>query len=200
MRNDCFFFFSTIVDYPLDKIVENQKVKSNLCFGGMNDNFKVEDMSYLSLYKYVFIQNNIEKTPNEYNLTVSKKMNDGSDMVKEIKHGEVFSYAFRGYFSVGISIKSKKGAANNFEIISGKPLELDEQNQPIVFSFDDSLIPDHIVNKDSGLNPGIIVSIVIAVIVVVAAIIAIVVVIVLRKRKNNHSHSSQEGNNGNNEV
>lgn len=187
----------TIIDYPLDQIVDNNDVKSNLCFGGMYDGFKVEDMLYLSSYRYIFIKNNIGKKPDEYNLTVSIKMIDGNDIIKEIKHGETFSYALRGYFSASFTIKSKKGEARNHEIISGEDLELDENNQPKVFSYDDSLIPDHIVVKDSGLNPGIIAAIVIAVVVVIAVIV-IVVVIVLRKRKNNHS--SQEGNQEKNDI
>lgn len=196
-RNSFSTTVPTIIDYPLNQIVDNQNVKYNLCFGGMYNDFKNEPMSSLSLYRYVFIQNNIGKKPNEYNLTVSIKMSDGNDIVKEIKHGEIFSYAYRGYYSASITIKSKKGEAKNFETISGETLELDENNQPKVFSYDDSLIPDHIVVKDSGLNPGIIAAIVIAVVVVIAVIV-IVVVIVLRKRKNNHS--SQEGNQEKNDI
>lgn len=188
----------TIINYPLNEIIQNSNVKSNICFGGMHDSVKMQDMSYLTLYNYIFILNNIKKKPEEYNLTVSMVMANGNIITEEIKPGKVFSYAFNGYFSVTLSIKSKKGSQNNFKSIGGEKLELDENNQPKMYSFDDSMIPDHVVVKGSnGLKPGVIAAIVIVVIVVVAAII-VGVIFFLRKRKNNDNNSTQEGNSGSN--
>lgn len=143
----------TIVDYPFyeifDFLEEYKKIKHNLCFGGVESSAKMTYISGISLYKYVFIKNNIQKNPKEYNLTVSMKKNDGSIMMKEIRHGETFSFAFSGYYFVYLSIKSKKGVAQDFDVINGEQLELDENNQPKVFSFDDSKIPKKVVIKDS---------------------------------------------------